>query len=348
MKSLHSHLKGVETMVLTVKTSQWDYEIIIEKNCIYKAHEYINLNRKVLIVTDDGVPFEYAKTLASLCKDAVIKTVPQGEGSKSFKTLEELQLLMLDNKFSRSDCVVAVGGGVVGDLSGFAASCYMRGIDFYNIPTTVLSQVDSSIGGKTAINLGMVKNIVGAFYPPKKVLIDVNLLKTLPQRQISNGLAEAVKMALTSDKELFEIFENQNLFDNLETIIEKSLRIKREVIEADEKETGLRKILNFGHTIGHGIESFEGLNNLYHGECVALGMLPMCSEEVRCRLIPVLKKLSLPTEIKIDVQKVFETMTHDKKTNGDTITIVSVEKIGGYILSDVPMHELAQKLEMFK
>lgn len=341
-------MKGVSFMVIPVKTSQWDYEIIIEKNSIKKAGEYLNLNRKVLVVTDEGVPSDYAKTIASFCRDAVIKTVPQGEASKSFKTLEELELLMLNNKFSRSDCVVAVGGGVVGDLSGFAASCYMRGIDFYNIPTTVLSQVDSSIGGKTAINLGAVKNIVGAFYPPKKVIIDVELLKTLPQRQISNGLAEAVKMALTSDRELFEIFENENVYDMLELIIEKSLQIKRKVVEADEKEAGLRKILNFGHTIGHGIESFKGLSNLYHGECVALGMLPMCSDEVRQRLIPVLEKLSLPTKIKIDAQEVSEAMTHDKKAKGDSVSVVTVEKIGEFVLSDVPVSNLSQKLEMFK
>jgi len=347
IKSLKITLKGVNFMVIPVKTSQWNYEIIIEKNSINKAGEYLNLNRKVLIVTDEGVPADYAKTVASFCREAIIKTVPQGEGSKSFKTLEELEFLMLDNKFSRSDCVVAVGGGVVGDLSGFAASCYMRGIDFYNIPTTVLSQVDSSIGGKTAINLGMVKNIVGAFYPPKKVIIDVELLKTLPQRQISNGLSEAVKMSLTSDKELFEIFENEYVYDNLELIIEKSLQIKKEVVEADEKEAGLRKILNFGHTIGHGIESFEGLNNLYHGECVALGMLPMCSDEVKSRLIPVLKKLNLPTEVKIDAHKVVEAMTHDKKAKGDSVSIVTVEKIGEFMLCDVPISKLSQKLQMF-
>lgn len=335
-------------MIIPVKTSQFDYEIIIEKNCLKKADNYLNLNRKVLIVTDSGVPADYAKTLASFCKESIIKTVPQGEGSKSLKVFEELQLVLIENNFSRCDCVVAVGGGVVGDLSGFAAACYMRGIDFYNIPTTVLSQVDSSIGGKTAINLGKIKNIVGAFYPPKKVLIDVCLLNTLPARQISNGLAEAVKMALTSDKELFEFFENEIIEDNLEKIIEMSLRIKKAVVEEDEKETGLRKILNFGHTIGHGIESFENLSNLYHGECVALGMLPMCSDKVRSRLIPVLKKLNLPTECVIDQKKVFEAMTHDKKTKGNLVTIVTVDEIGEFKLSDVPVSHLAQKLDMFK
>ncbi len=333
-------------MIIPVKTELGFYDIVAEPGCLSRAHELLDLNRRVLIVTDDGVPQAYSQTIASLCHTPVIKCVPRGEDSKSFKVLEELQLIMMNNNFSRTDCVVAVGGGVVGDLSGFAASCYMRGIDFYNIPTTVLSQVDSSIGGKTAINLGNIKNIVGAFYPPKKVLIDTHLLKTLPERQISNGLAEAVKMSLTSDSELFEIFETGDIYSSLQIIIEKSLMIKKHVVETDEKETGLRKILNFGHTIGHGIESFENLSGLYHGECVALGMLPMCSSEVRERLLKVLKKLNLPTSCQLDMDKVYEAMTHDKKTSGDSVTVTTVEKVGEYTLSAVPLRSLAQKLEM--
>lgn len=335
-------------MILPVKAGQSDYDIVIEPGCLKRAGELLDLERKVLIVTDAGVPSEYSETLAGFCKTPVIKCVCQGEGSKSFKVLEELELLLMENNFSRTDCVVAVGGGVVGDLSGFTAACYMRGIDFYNIPTTVLSQVDSSIGGKTAINLGSIKNIVGAFYPPKKVLIDTELLKTLPPRQISNGLAEAVKMSLTSDAELFSVFENEDIEASLPLIIEKSLKIKKFVVETDEKEQGLRKILNFGHTIGHGIESFENLSGLYHGECVAIGMLPMCSDEVRARLIPVLEKLNLPTSCSLDMQKVFEAMTHDKKTSGNDITITTVEKVGEHTLTKVSVSSLAERLNMFK
>lgn len=335
-------------MIIPVKAGQTAYDIVIEKGVLKKAGYFLNLDRKVLIVTDNGVPKEYANTLASFCKTPVIKCIEQGEGSKSIKVFEEIQNIMMTNGFSRTDCVVAVGGGVVGDLSGFSAACYMRGIDFYNIPTTVLSQVDSSIGGKTAINLGNIKNIVGAFYPPKKVLIDIELLQTLPERQISNGLAEAVKMSLTCDSELFDIFENGDIYNSLQTIIEKSLLIKKYVVETDEKEMGLRKILNFGHTIGHGIESFENLSGLYHGECIALGMIPMCSADVRQRLLNVLKKLNLPTECDLDMQKVYEAMTHDKKTSGSNITITTVEKIGEYTLSEVPIISLKSKLEMFK
>ncbi len=335
-------------MILPVKTHNGSYDIVIETGALSRAGELINLNRKVLIITDSGVPSEYSETVASFCKEPYIKCVPQGEGSKSFAVLEMLELFLLEKGFTRTDCIVAVGGGVVGDLSGFAASCFMRGIEFYNIPTTVLSQVDSSIGGKTAINLGNIKNIVGAFYPPSKVIIDTELLKTLPPRQISNGLSEALKMSLTSDAELFEIFENEDIQSSLGLIIEKSLRIKKFVVENDEKEMGLRKILNFGHTIGHGIESFENLNGLYHGECVALGMLPMCSDDVRERLIPILKKLNLPTECSLDMDKVFEAMTHDKKASGDEISITLVEKIGEHKLLKVSTASLAEKLSFFK
>jgi len=218
----------------------------------------------------------------------------------------------------------------------------MRGIDFYNIPTTVLSQVDSSIGGKTAVDFGGYKNIVGAFYPPKAVIIDPDTLSTLPARQISNGLAEALKMSLTSDGELFEIFEKKNAYENIDIIIEKALLIKKHVVEEDEKESGLRKILNFGHTLAHAIESANGMQELYHGECVALGMLPMCSREVRERLIPVLEKLSLPTVFSADYSVLSEAMSHDKKKSGKKITVIFVEEIGSFRMKDIDFNELAQ------
>ena len=271
------------TMKIHMNLQEQSYDILVQRGILESAGEHLNLNRRVLVVTDSGVPAAYAKTLAQQCRESVILTVDAGEGSKSLETFGRLLGAMLDHGFSRKDCVVAVGGGVVGDLSGFAASAYMRGIDFYNIPTTLLSQIDSSIGGKTAINFGGVKNIVGAFYQPKKVLIDPELLKTLPKRQISNGLAEAVKMAMTSDRVLFELFENEDIQSHIDDIIIRSLNIKKIVVEQDEKEAGLRKILNFGHTIGHGIESSGNMSELYHGECVALGLIPMCAEAIRPR-----------------------------------------------------------------
>lgn len=317
-------------MTIHMNLGEDSYDIVVERGILKNANKSLDLDRRVLVVTDSGVPEEYAKTLAAQCKESVICTVEMGEASKSLDVFGRLLKTMLDNGFSRKDCVVAVGGGVVGDLSGFAASAYMRGIDFYNIPTTLLSQIDSSIGGKTAINFGGVKNIVGAFYQPKKVLIDPELLATLPKRQISNGLAEAIKMALTSDKELFDIFENEDIESHLDEIIIRSLGIKKNVVEQDEKESGLRKILNFGHTVGHGIESSEGMEALYHGECVALGIIPMCSEEIRSRVIAVLKKCNLYRMVDYNWERITEAAFHDKKADGGSVTVITVNEIGSF------------------
>lgn len=329
-------------MTIHMDLGQDSYDIIIERGILEKAKEHINLDRRVLIVTDNGVPESYAKTVARQCAECVVFTVKAGETSKSLEMFGQILQTLLEHGFSRKDCVVAVGGGVVGDLSGFAASAYMRGIDFYNIPTTLLSQIDSSIGGKTAINLGGVKNTAGAFYQPKKVLIDPDLLKTLPERQIANGLAEAIKMSLTSDKELFEVFENENIESHLDEIIIRSLNIKKYVVEQDEKETGLRRILNFGHTVGHGIESSEGMEGLYHGECVALGMLPMCGEKIRERVVKVLKKCNLYRELKYDWNKIAKAAFHDKKADGDSISIVTVNEAGSFEIKTVKSQEVIE------
>lgn len=323
------------------------YDIIIENGVLKKAGTLLNLDRKVLIVTDSGVPAEYAKTVAAQCRSPYIATVPEGEESKALDIFEELCRAMLEHGFSRTDCVVAVGGGMVGDLAGFAAASYMRGIDFYNIPTTVLSMTDSSVGGKTAVNFGGIKNIVGAFYQPKAVLIDPETLKTLSERHFSNGLAEAVKMALTFDKELFEFFESSDAHEHIETIIEHSVRIKAAVIEKDEKESGLRKALNFGHTVGHAIESAEELGGLYHGECIALGMIPMCSPEISERLKAVLKKLGLPTEYRGDAEKLAAAASHDKKFAGEKVTVVTVQEIGSFRFEEWSPAELFERMEEF-
>ena len=330
-------------MIIPVKTLSGGYDIVLERGALNHLADYLKLDRKVLIVTDSGVPEIYSKTAAKQCKEPYIVTIEEGEPSKSFENYKKLLSIMVKEGFTRSDAVMAVGGGVVGDLSGFVAASFMRGVDFYNIPTTVLSQVDSSVGGKVAIDFEGYKNIVGAFYPPKAVIIDSETLKTLPQRQISNGLSEAVKMSLTSDSELFSLFENEDIKTNIDRIIEASLKIKRFVVEEDEKEAGLRKILNFGHTLGHAIEVQN--ENLYHGECVALGMLPMCSDKVRERLIKVLEKLNLPTKVDFDIEKIIEAMKHDKKMSGNNITVVYVEEVGSFKMRTVEFSILEKELK---
>lgn len=331
-------------MILTMELGADSYPIIIERSALKKAADHLNLHRRVLILTDDGVPKEYAETLASQCAEPHILTLPQGEETKCMASFEKVLGEMLSKGFTRKDCVAAVGGGVVGDLAGFAASAYMRGIDFYNIPTTLLSQVDSSVGGKTGINLNGIKNIVGAFYQPKAVIIDPDVLNTLSPRQLSTGMAEAAKMALTSDEELFELFENSDPFDRLDEIIPRAIAIKKAVVEQDEKEQGLRRILNFGHTLAHGIESLNPDIDLYHGECVALGMLPMCSEEVRERLIPVLKKLNLPTSCSFDREAAFEALLHDKKSVSGGVNAVLVNQAGSFEIKKLSPDQLKAKV----
>ena len=335
-------------MIIHVSLKENGYDIVIEHGSLKSAGKLLNLHRKVFIVTDDGVPREYAESIRTQCADGFIAIVPQGEKSKSIAQYEALLAKMLELGFTRGDCVVAVGGGVIGDLAGFTAASYMRGIDFYNIPTTLLSQVDSSIGGKTAVNLNGVKNIVGSFYQPKKVLIDPDVLSTLPRRQINNGLAEALKMSLTCDKELFDIFEKEDVIKNLDTVIVRSLQIKRGVVEQDEKENGLRRILNFGHTIGHAIEVVEKRNGLYHGECIALGMLPMCSDELRQRVINIMTKIGLPTETTFDIDAVMRTLMHDKKAEKDCIFVTTVDKPGEYICKTLSIEKFPALFKMIQ
>ncbi len=329
-------------MILPVRLGDRGYDVVIEPGCLQRAGELLDLGRKVMIVTDAGVPRKYAETLAAQCLSPVIHIVAQGEGSKSLGVMEEILVHMLAEGFGRKDCVVAVGGGVPGDLAGFTASCYMRGVDFFNVPTTVLSQVDSSVGGKTAVNLGGIKNVVGAFYQPRKVLIDIDTLRTLSPRQTASGLAEALKMSLTFDRELFGLFETGNPRECLQEIISRSVGLKRAVVEQDEREGGLRKVLNFGHTIGHGIEVVTGL---LHGECVGLGMLPMCGESLRPRVEAVLEKLNLPVRCRADREKVYAALLHDKKADSGGITVVRVQEPGSSVMEKIPPEALRPLVE---
>ncbi len=321
------------------------YDITVGCGILGSAREILGFSGKVFIITDSGVPREYPEKIKAQCENALIHTVEQGEGSKSFSALEEILTAMLAFDMSRADSVIAVGGGVVGDLAGFAASAYMRGISFYNIPTTMLSMVDSSIGGKTAINLAGVKNVVGAFYQPKGVLIDTDTLKTLPKRQINAGLCEALKMSLTSDGELFSLFESGLAYASIEEIILRSLNIKRSVVEEDERESGVRKILNFGHTFGHGIEACEGLSGLYHGECVALGMIPMCSRELRNRLIPVLSGLGLPIRYEGNIDKALGYVIHDKKCKSGIVEAVFVDEPEKYRIERIAVADYTRLIK---
>ncbi len=332
-------------MILKSKAKGDCYDIVVESGLLEKVSDYIDLDRNVLLVTDDGVPPVFASYVENASKNCVKVCLKHGEKSKNFDNFKKILAVMLQNGFTRKDCVVALGGGVVGDMAGFAASCYMRGVDFFNIPTTLLAQLDSSIGGKTAIDFEGVKNVVGSFYEPKKVLIDVDTLKTLDERQLHAGLVEGIKMALTSNAKLFEFIEDStNLEEDLLCIVQSALIIKRDVVEKDPKEKGLRKVLNFGHTIGHAIESAsEG--KLLHGECVGIGMIPMCSKDVRERLVKVLEKYDLPTRADVDKKRLLELMSHDKKSEGDKICAVIVDAPGAFRFEEMTAEEILKREE---
>lgn len=317
-----------------------EYTITVKNNSLSEAKEILGIKGRAIIVTDSGVPRAYSEAVADSVGDAKIVTLPEGESSKSLEIFSLILTEMLHMNLTRYDSVVAVGGGVCGDIAGFAASCYMRGISFYNIPTTLLSQLDSSVGGKTAINFGGTKNTVGTFYQPKGVLIDPDTLKTLPERHIKAGLAEAIKMALTSDAELFSDFEKGKFVNgnNVQELIKRAVSIKKSVVEADEKEKGLRRILNFGHTIGHGIEAWSK-GKLLHGECVALGILPMCSESLRKRVILVYEKYGILSKADYDLNASLSFVANDKKMKGGKVNAIFVDTPGEFYEKELTEEE---------
>ena len=329
-------------MRINISSHDLSYEIVHERGALNKLKKYLKLDRKVLIVTDSGVQKEYAEKVSAQCAEAFVITIPEGEQSKNVDNYLLILRELLKNNFTRRDCVIAVGGGVCGDMAAFAASTYMRGICFYNIPTTVLSMVDSSIGGKTAIDFEGVKNVVGSFFQPSAVIIDADVLKSLDPRQVSAGLSEAIKMAATSDEKLFEFIENsRDLNADIAEIIERANAVKKAVVEEDPEEKGLRKVLNFGHTVGHAVES-AAKGRLLHGECVAIGMMFMCSDEAKGRLEAVLNKYSLPTRSEFSPKELVELMKHDKKAGADGVSTVYVNKIGSFEFRKMNWDELSK------
>ncbi len=259
------------------------YRIVISKKAVSKKNlaPLLKGHNKILIISDNGVPTKIIKTITEICKPSikVFKIILQhGEKSKSIQNFEKILNFLADKNFDRTDLIVAAGGGVVGDISGYVASSYLRGIQFIQIPTTLLAQVDSSVGGKTAINISAGKNLIGAFYNPKGVLIDTAALNTLTKREFKAGLAEVIKYALIQNRTLFLLLKKYSLeilsMDHriIEEMIFLSVQTKAKIVTKDEKENGIRAILNFGHTFGHAIEAHGKYRKILHGEAVAKGM----------------------------------------------------------------------------
>lgn len=356
-----------------VNLKEKSYEIFISQN---KDELFRNglipmiENRSIFIVTDSNVDEIYGQAFESMLKGSsqfLGKFVfPAGEESKIFKTFEELIRSLVKARLDRKSCILALGGGVCGDMAGFASSVYMRGIDYIQIPTTLLAMVDSSVGGKTAIDLPEGKNLVGAFYQPKGVFIDVSMLGTLPEREISAGLAEVIKYAMILDRDFFAYLKenlsriNSSDLDVFSYIIAKCCSIKADIVSKDEKEHSLRANLNFGHTFGHALEMVSGYHSFIHGEAVAIGMLMACELAVNLgsfnrdktnALASLLKGAGLPVKsgLSIGVQTIYDAMMSDKKTKGGTISFVIPDKDIGKvkIVCDVDKNIVLQSIRAY-
>ena len=333
-------------MQLTVNLGENTYPIYIENGILQKAGTYIRKifkGQRIMIISDDNVfPLYGQQLLDSLteyeCHDLIL---PHGETTKSFKTLPVIYAALLDAKISRSDLIIALGGGVIGDLAGFAAASYLRGVRLIQIPTTLLAQVDSSVGGKVAVDLPQGKNLVGAFYHPKMVLIDPDVLNTLPQHFISDGMGEVVKYGCIKDRNLFEKLCSCSSFEELkpelDEIIARCVDIKRIVVEADQFDTGERMLLKFGHTLAHTIEQYYHYQRESHGEAVGIGMYQItlmaeekgltgsgCADQIK----KALDIYGLPSSCGLPVTDLTKAITLDKKNLNGKLNVVLLKELG--------------------
>lgn len=310
-------------MEIHIQTAAGAYPVLLEAGLIKHIKEYLPKGKRFVIVTDETVLSHASLPLAS----AATFIVPSGEAGKSLTVIEKLLMFLLDQNITRQDVVIAFGGGSISDLTGFAASIYMRGIQWVSIPTTMLAMVDAAIGGKTAIDFHHVKNSIGTFWPPMLVCMDTDFLRSLSPRLMSAGLAEAVKAGMIRDPELFALFEKENYMNHMHEIIERSLYVKKSIVEQDERESGLRRLLNFGHTFGHAYEILQP--HYMHGECIGMGMMKMVDHpETKGRLQRVLERLHLPLYCKADSEQVAAVIRHDKKAEGNGVYVVQVNHIG--------------------
>lgn len=343
-------------MIIKVKTGA-PYEIHIERGILSNSGKLIrdiSKANKAIIVTDSKVDKLYSDTVR---KSLVLNgfetdkfVFHEGEASKCHNTLIRLYDFLCEKNITRSDIIVALGGGVVGDLAGFAAATYLRGIPYVQIPTTLLAQIDSSVGGKTAVDLGGGKNLVGAFYQPKRVIIDPDVLITLTDKIFSDGMAEAIKYGVIRDKKLFDTIINKG---DIFKIIAECVEIKADIVERDEFDTGERFVLNFGHTVGHAIEKLGNFTEYTHGEAVAAGMAIISQNAEKMgltengtteKIIEALKMYSLPIAVPYCKEDLKEVMIRDKKRSANSITLVLAKNIGQSYLHKIDIEQLEEFL----
>ena len=344
--------------LLTLKGTNGVSEIHIENGLLSRAAAVIGETfspSRIHIVSDSTVAPLYLQKLEQQFTLPVTHTViPAGEEHKRLSTVEGIYHDLLASGMTRKDLIVALGGGVVGDITGFAAATFLRGVSLCQIPTTLLAQVDSSVGGKTGVDMPEGKNLVGAFYQPRLVLIDPSVLTTLPEQTFADGMAEVVKYGYISNRDILDMVSAPDYKQNIESIICECVKIKRDVVTIDEHDTGLRMILNFGHTIGHAAEKLGNYVDLTHGQAVAVGMVAamrlsafLGNEDLTGCLIEILKHIGLPTELKYDREDIYRSLLSDKKKFGATVNFILVREPGRAEITPIDaekLHEYVLKL----
>lgn len=336
-----------------------NYDILVEKGLINDTGKLVKevlRGKRALIVTDNVVDKFYTETVKkSLEKENIITSVcvlENGETNKNIESIYNIYSALAKNELSRKDIIIALGGGVIGDMAGYAAATWMRGIDFVQIPTTLLACVDSSVGGKTGINIKEGKNLVGAFHSPKLVIMDSDVLNTLPKREFNAGMAEVIKHAFLFDKKLLEYLENNNSFD-MDFILKRNCELKGHIVEIDYKEKKERMFLNFGHTIGHSVENAAGYGVLLHGEAVAIGVIFAIEYGIKKNITKdkslleraknIFAKFSLPTEIPSNIN-LKDAIKLDKKRSNDEINFVFLEDIEKPLINKVSINDIVNLL----
>ena len=359
---------GERSLKLNVNLPDHPYDVIIENGALANIGNWVSSlwkKQKIVLISDNHVNGLYGQKVVEQLEKSGFEVetfeFPEGEASKNLLTAEKAWNFCAEFGLTRSDGIIAFGGGVTGDLAGFVASTYMRGIHFLQIPTSLTAQVDSSIGGKTGINSKMAKNMIGTFTQPDGVLIDPEVLKTLGQREFCEGLGEVIKCALIADKALWNLLTDlsaKDLLENfakIEEIIYRSCEVKRKVVVDDELDNGVRLYLNFGHTIGHAVENTAGYGKVMHGEAVAIGMVQISKIAEKKGLMPLgitdeirkmVKKYGLPDDYQPwDEALLFKALTHDKKARGTIIKTVIVPEIGTAKINEVTFEEMKEYLK---
>lgn len=354
----------MQTITIPVNTGK-PYEIKLGCGLLSQAGELIrevHKGMRALVVCDSNVSKLYAKTVSdSLVKAGYrvvsVLTFPAGEKHKTLTTVQHIYGALARGQFDRSDVIVALGGGVTGDMAGYAAATWMRGIDFVQIPTSLLAQVDSSIGGKTGVDIPEGKNLIGAFWQPIRVIADIDTLSTLPQEYVTDGLGEVIKSACIRDEALFELLEKDQAFSPalLMEIVRRCMLVKCRIVEHDERESGERKLLNFGHTLGHAIEKHLNFEGISHGCAVAIGMTAITAASERAgltqsgttaRLRALLRKFGLPTTSPVTLQDITDAVKLDKKCVGGRVDLVVLPRIGDACCHRVKIEELQDFLQV--